>query len=586
MAMAALALVPADPRASGRVVAGTAVSRDALSLRPVAAGPLATIGLGESRAGRLDESAAAAACDKDIDVSGSIAGVAFVASQDNGICTTGEVDAYENGGDLYLAQAGGQDAAFTITRIAPNGAPTLVTQTTWAQPNTYTADIKAIKQGVRLYVALALERMTLGAGCGVVIVDVTDAPTTAIVAQVTGVDWCDVHNVFVEKDSNGDGRYLFLTADSPNDMRVVDIADLGNISEIGRYTHPEASNSNYVHDMTVIDHGGSIGRRVYVSYWDAGLMILDAADVTPGVIEPGSANQPLNPNHSIDPTGFRTHDAYPSADGSHVFIEDEFLTAAGSEPVQMWDISSPANPSYVDGIPLGSALMPSLSPAHNLLVAGDRLYVGWYKAGLQAFGFESGGFVDRPVYHQVQTEPSDDTYDGAWNVLLATAGASTYVFQSDRRYGLIVDELLPAPDGDGDGVPDGSDNCPSWPNPTQALPPWAVPPGDDDCDGWTTADETAIGTEPSLWCSATGAVTHPGDPTKVNDEPVDNWPADMDDDQVVNLSDVLYLAPPKFFSVGPGLPYEVRYDLDLDNAINLSDILYLAPPVFFATCTP
>ena len=326
MALAALALVPADARAAGRVAAGTAVSPeiDALSLRPVAAGPLATIGLRESRAQRLDESAAAAACDKDIDISGSIAGVAFVASQDNGICTTGEVDAYENGGDLYLAQAAGQEAAFTITRIAPNGTPTLVAQTTWAQPNTYTADIKAFKQGVRRYVALALERLALGAGCGVVIVDVTDAPTTAIVAQVTGLDWCDVHNVFVEKDSNGDGRYLYLTADSPNDMRVLDIADLGNISEIGRYTHPEASNSNYVHDMTVIDHGGSIGRRVYVSYWNAGLMILDAADVTPGVIEPGSANQPLNPNHSIDPTGFLVHDAYPSADGSRVFIEDEF----------------------------------------------------------------------------------------------------------------------------------------------------------------------------------------------------------------------------------------------------------------------
>src|SRR3970040_2610578 len=115
-------------------------------------------------------------------------------------------------------------------------------------------------------------------------------------------------------------------------MRVLDIGEPASTSEIGRYTPPEASDSIYVHDMTVIDHGGSIGRRVYVSYWSAGLMILDAADVTPGVIEPGSANQPLNPNHSIDPTGFRTHDAYPSADGSRAFTEDGFLTAAGSEP--------------------------------------------------------------------------------------------------------------------------------------------------------------------------------------------------------------------------------------------------------------
>jgi len=454
--------LPAAPASASHSTTDT--DGDVLALRPVAAGPLATIGLRDSGTRHLEEGAtspaAAPACDKDIDVAGSIAGVAFVASQDNGICTTGEIDAYENGGNLYLAQAGGQEAAFTITRIAPNGTPTLVMQTTWAQPNTYTADIKAFKQGAGRYVALALERMTLGAGCGVVIVDVTDAPTTAIVAQVTGLNWCDVHNVFVEKDGSGDGRYLYLTADLPNDMRVLDIGDLGNISEIGRYTHPEASDSNYVHDMTVIDHGGSTGRRVYVSYWNAGVMILDAADVTPGVIEPGSMNQPLNPNHSIDPAGFRTHDAYPSADGSRVFIEDEFLTAAGSEPVQMWDISSPASPSYVDGIPLGSALMPVLSPAHNLLVVGDRLYVGWYKGGLQAFDFDSAGFTGRPLYHQVQTEPGDDAYDGAWNVLLATVGTSTYVFQSDRRYGLIVDELLPAPDSDGDGVPDRDDLCP------------------------------------------------------------------------------------------------------------------------------
>jgi len=135
-------------------------------------------------------------------------------------------------------------------------------------------------------------------------------------------------------------------------------------------------------------------------------------------------------------------------------------------------------------------------------------------------------------------------------------------------------------DEDGDGRVTAVDNCPS------VATAWIVPVGDNDCDAWSSADEGALGTNASLWCSATGAVTNPGDPTKENDEPVDNWPADMDDDQVVNLSDVLYLAPPKFFSVGPSLPYEVRYDLDLDGVINLSDVLYLAPPVFFATCTP
>ena len=148
----------------------------------------------------------------------------------------------------------------------------------------------------------------------------------------------------MENDADGDGKYIYLTANLPDDMRVLDISNLGAISEIGRYTHPEAGGNNFVHDMTVIDHGGAIGRRVYVSYWNAGLMILDADHVTPGVIEAGSPNQPLNPNHSIDPSVFLTHDSYPTADGNLLFIEDEFWNTAGLEPVQMWDISSPATP--------------------------------------------------------------------------------------------------------------------------------------------------------------------------------------------------------------------------------------------------
>ena len=39
-------------------------------------------------------------------------------------------------------------------------------------------------------------------------------------------------------------------------------------------------------------------------------------------------------------------------------------------------------------------------------------------------------------------------------------------------------------DDDNDGVPDASDNCPEWANPTQALPTWPVPAGDADCDGF------------------------------------------------------------------------------------------------------
>jgi len=117
-------------------------------------------------------------------------------------------------------------------------------------------------------------------------------------------------------------------------------------------------------------------------------------------------------------------------------------------------------------------------------------------------------------------------------------------------------------------VPDASDNCPAWPNPGQALPPWPIPANDPDCDAWTTADENAIGTDPNLACST------------------DSWPPDFNNDQTVNIFDVLYLAPPVFFSIGPDPPYQVRYDLNPDGVINVFDVNRIAPPMFFATCTP
>ena len=556
-----------------------APDHDVLSLRAVADLNVSALGQGHSHQGHSHEgdlrptvgasAADSPACDKDIDIAGSLAGLTFVAAQDNGICSSADIDVYEQGGEFYVVQAGGRDAAFTITHIAADGTPTLITQKTWQQTNTWTPDVKAFKQGNRLYIALSLQRISsTNSTCGSVIVDVTDAPDTAVVDQVTGSDWCDVHNSAVESDANGDGLYLYIAANATNDMRVLDIGDLSNIREIGRYTHPVAGGGVYVHDVTVVDHGGTIGRRVYVSYWNAGLMILDAADVTPGVIEAGSPNQPLNPDYSIRPGGFLMHHAYPSEDGTRAFIQDEFLRNPGDEPVQMWDISSPATPTYVDGISLGSSLMPVINPAHNLLVDGGRLYVGGYKAGLQAFDFDDNGFLGRPLYHQAQTEADDNRYDGAWAVRLAPIGTSTYVIQSDRRYGLIVDALLEPPDSDGDGVPNASDNCPAWPNSDQSLPSWPIVADDPDCDGWGTDDEIFIGTNPNLACAT------------------NNWPPDVNDNRVINLDDVLFMAPPVLFSTVSTAYYDARVDFNTDGVINLDDILVMAPPVLYATCTP
>jgi len=581
-----------------------------LSLRPVADPPPAAVGLqhplpdhpGPGDQGQLASSQPA--CDKDVDLTSTFAGVTPITAQDNLICTSSDIDTYVGqDGETYVVQAGGQEAAFTITHVASDGTPTLITQNIWVGPGgdpllVYTPDVKAFKQGTMRYIALSLERLSAPppqTTCGVVIVDVTDLLNLNVVEQFIGADWCDVHNSFVEDDASGDGAFIYATADNTQDLRVLDISDISNITELGKYRRSVRGfgatvfDDIYVHDVTVV------GGKVYASYWRAGLDIFDAslikvagatvAETNPGVV---NITPPL-----FNGTPFLVHHAFPSGDGSHVFIEDEITFQAGFQPVQMWTTAS--TPSYVDGVELagsGAADVPFVLPAHNLLVNGERLYVGWYKAGLQAFDFDSTGFVGRPIYHQVQTEAGDSPSDGAWAVRLAAIGTTTYVFQSDRRYGLIVDATLDSLDTDGDTVLDSSDNCPFVPNgPSEAGIPGVgnqantdealgaagatidgVPIGDadgdacdldDDDDGSTDSLEGYLGTNPLDNCG------------------LNAWPPDTDtvssvvgagNGTVNNLDSIIVLA--HWLESDPDPGYIQRADIfDGNGTINNLDMI-------------
>ncbi len=209
--------------------------------------------------------------------------------------------------------------------------------------------------------------------------------------------------------------------------------------EVGRYTHPDAGRSVYVHDVTVVNG------RVYVAYWNAGLIILNAADLTPGT-DP----TPLNPPGSIQPSFFKVHHAHPTEDGNYVFIQDEMTT---SEPVRMYDIHNLKNPVVVDAVSVPGTL------AHNLHVMGRRLLVGWYEAGLQGFEITTPAPATNPftltpvatptgltrvLYHTVRDNPGA-RHNGAWGVRTHACKVGgverTCIFISDMKIGLIVDML-------------------------------------------------------------------------------------------------------------------------------------------------
>ncbi|HEY5625903.1 MAG TPA: hypothetical protein VIT93_05400 [Dehalococcoidia bacterium] len=127
-------------------------------------------------------------------------------------------------------------------------------------------------------------------------------------------------------------------------------------------------------------------------------------------------------------------------------------------------------------------------------------------------------------------------------------------------------------DWDGDGVLNASDNCRSWPNASQTLPPWSIPAGDDDCDGFSASAEDTLGTHPDDACGFTAG----------GDTRSDVWPVDLVENNTINIFDVLALKTPFGGSVPPVDP---RFDLVPNATINIFDVLALKP-FFGSTCTP
>jgi subtilisin-like proprotein convertase family protein len=118
------------------------------------------------------------------------------------------------------------------------------------------------------------------------------------------------------------------------------------------------------------------------------------------------------------------------------------------------------------------------------------------------------------------------------------------------------------PDGDGDGVGDTVDNCPSDYNPDQAdtdsdgLGDVCDP--DDDNDGFDDSVEQYVGTDPLDDC--------PDDPSD------DAWPFDVDVDTWSNVLDLLVYKGHLQICV-PDPNYVQRFDINVDNCVDVLDVL-------------
>lgn len=389
-------------------------------------------------------------------------GLSEVSYVPSGYCFNGELDMFETGGHVYVAQAVMSDfpnskESFRIIDVTDVEQPIVVGVWNWNVP-TFSADIKAFRQGDRWFLALSkdpyvpgtLSKSTRDKMCplvgGIAIIEVTVPTDPKLITLLNGkntgskIDWCNAHTSEVSRDADGNGAYLYVSAVDISDLRVLDIRDLQKVSEVGHYTHPNSDSSNFVHDTTIV------GDRVYVAHWSAGLIILDRR-----ALEAGESVTPLNPLDSIKPEGLHVHYAAPTTDGNFVFVEDELPETGPESHLRLYDIRDLKSPKEVAAI----TLPDSWSAPHNLLVSGDLLFVGWYQDGVRVFKYDTSDpdnpsvepYAFQAVRSKKTLNPYTQIFDGIWGVRLhdcAIAGQpKTCVYASDISWGLIILAMEP-----------------------------------------------------------------------------------------------------------------------------------------------
>ena len=166
---------------------------------------------------------------------------------------------------------------------------------------------------------------------GITIWDVTD-PTKPRALRQNFLEF-PVHNTFTYQQ--GDNAYTLVVDDvNIQDLTIVDMTKPQSpkvVAVTGQLDWPAdiaaefgGTGASFLHDVWVQDNGGQI--IAYLSYWDAGLVLLDITDPASPVFLGDSVYTDPDPLSGVFPAG-DGHVAVPNADGSRVLFGDEDFSA-------------------------------------------------------------------------------------------------------------------------------------------------------------------------------------------------------------------------------------------------------------------
>ena len=265
---------------------------------------------------------------------------------------------------------------------------------------------------------------------GVVVLDLSRPARPRILSEYTETVSGGVHNVWIR----GDEDLVYACHNGTGDLHIIDISDPGSPREVGRWGLDRPFKT--LHDVIVQDG------YAYLSYWDDGVVVLDVGAGTHG----GTPTSPAFVSRYSYPQG-NTHVAWRS--GRYLFVGDEIFP-------DDWDADRPIEArGYIHVLDMADIEHPREvaryevpeAGAHNVWVEDDRLYVGYYQAGLRVV--DVSGELRGDLYRQGReigfVIPLDDrTKVANWPM---TWGAQVFkgnVFTADLNSGLwivkVVDE--------------------------------------------------------------------------------------------------------------------------------------------------
>lgn len=238
-----------------------------------------------------------------------------------------------------------------------------------------------------------------------------------------------VHNTWIV------GDLVYAVHYGTRAVHILDISDPTAPREVGRWQLP--NDDRFLHDVTVLDG------YAYLSYWNDGVVILDIGAGTHGgtPTAPALVSQFAYSYRLGAESYANTHHAIRY--GDYVFTGDEIFGCAEcvNGPrgyIHVIDVSDIDHPRKV-----GWYRVPEAG-SHNLWAEDDKLYIGYYQAGLRVL--DISGELRGDLYRQGREIAWYMTEDGSGSLPYSTDtwGAQPHkgrIYASDGASGLWIVEM-------------------------------------------------------------------------------------------------------------------------------------------------